>query len=120
MSTEEQAMNIEQRIALKFLVRLGKTPSQARKLLQQVYGDKTMSRTRVFEWHKRFKEGREDVEDNSRSGRPTTSRTELNVERVRQVVCNDRRVTIRTIASQLDMKKDSVWKIVTEDLGMRK
>ena len=79
-----------------------------------------MSRTRVFEWHKRFKEGREDVEDDSMSGRPSSSRIEVNVERVKQIVRGDHRLNVRMIASQLDMKKDNVWKITTEDLGMRK
>ena len=65
-------MSIEQRINLKFLVRLGKTPTETFNLLQEVYGDATMSRTRIFEWHKRFREGREDVEDDPKSGRPTT------------------------------------------------
>ena len=29
------------------------------KMLRDVYGDSCMSRTRVFEWHKRFVEGTE-------------------------------------------------------------
>ena len=49
-------MSVEQQINLKFLVRLGKTPTEALKLLQEVYGDDTMSRTRLFEWFRRFKE----------------------------------------------------------------
>ena len=113
-------MTTEQRINLKFLVRLGKTPSDALGMLQEVYGDETMSRSRVFEWHKRFKEGREDVEDDSRSGRPSTSRTADNVERVKQMVRGDRRLTVRMIADELEINRDSVWKIITEDLGMRK
>jgi len=72
-------MSVEQQINLKFLVRLGKTPTEALKLHQEVYGDDTMSRTRLFERHRRFKEGREEVEDDYRSGRPSTSRTEENV-----------------------------------------
>jgi len=43
-------MSVEQRINLKFFVRLGKTPTEVLKLLQEVYGDDTMSRTRIFEW----------------------------------------------------------------------
>ncbi|ROT70225.1 hypothetical protein C7M84_011507, partial [Penaeus vannamei] len=115
-----QATSTEQRTNLHFLVRLGKTPSEALKLLQQVYGSETMSRSRVFEWCKRFKEGRKDVEDDPRSGRPSTTRTEVNVERVRQMVCSDRRLTVRLIANELGINHDSVWKILTEDLDMRK
>jgi len=47
-------MSVEQRI--KFLVRLGKTPTETLKLLQEVYGDDTMLRSRLFECHRRFKE----------------------------------------------------------------
>ena len=56
---------------------------------EQVYGDNTMSLTCVSEWHKRFKAECEEVEDDSRSGSPSTSRTEVNVEWVKQVVHGD-------------------------------
>ena len=79
-------MSVELRINPKFLVRLGKTPTEAPKLLQEVYGDDTMSRTCLSEWLRRFKEGREEVEDEYRSGRPSTSKTDHNVECVRQKV----------------------------------
>ena len=113
-------MSIEQRINLKFLVQLGKTPTETFNLLQEVYRDATMSRTRIFEWHKRFREGREDVEDDPKSGRPTTSRTNENVERVREKVRSDRCLTVRMIADELSMNSERVWRIITEDLGMRK
>ena len=113
-------MSVEQRINLKILVRLRKTPTEALKLLQEVYGNDTMSRTRLFEWHRRFKEGREEVEEDHRSGRPSTSKTDENVERVRQKVRSDRRLTVRMIADELGMKSERVWRIITEDLGMTK
>ena len=60
-------MSREQRDNLKFLAKLGKTPSEFFAMLQQqVYGEETMSRTHAFEWHKRFKEGWEEVEDDPR------------------------------------------------------
>ena len=55
---------IEQRVNLKFLVKLRKTyPMECIKLLKDVYGDNLLSRSRVFEWYKRFSEGQEEVED---------------------------------------------------------
>ena len=113
-------MSIERRINLKFLVRLGKTPTETFNSLQEVYEEATMSRTRIFEWHKRFREGREDVEDDPRSGRPTTSRTNEIVERVREKVRSDRRLTVRMIADELNMNSERVWRIITQDLGIRK
>ena len=113
-------MSREQRAILKFLAKLGKTPSKSFAMLQQVYGEETMSRARAFEWHKRFKEGREEVEDDPRSERPSTSRTVDNVDRVKQMVCADRRLTVRMIAEELSINKDAVWSIITEKLEMRK
>jgi len=50
---------IEQHINLKFLMKLGKSATESTYLLTAVYGDDVMSQSRVFEWHKRFREGRE-------------------------------------------------------------
>jgi len=105
---------------LKFLVRLGKTPTEATRLLHDVYGDDTISRARAFECHKRFKEGRGDADDNPRSSRPATSRTEEDVELVHQKVHGGRRLTVRMIANEFGMNCERVWTIITEDLGMRK
>ena len=62
---------MEQRIHLKFLVKLGKNPTECFKLLKEVYDKDVMSRTRVFEWYKRFKSGREEVENDPKSLQPT-------------------------------------------------
>ena len=79
-----------------------------------------MSRTRAFQKHKRFKEGRQEVEDDPRSGRPSTSRTADNIEHVKQMVHADRRLTVRMIAEELSINKDTVWSIITENLERRK
>ena len=38
-------------------------------MLQTAFGPSCMNRASVFEWYKRFKEGRESVRDNERCGR---------------------------------------------------
>ena len=68
-----------------------------------------MSRTRLFESHRKFKEGREEVENDHRSGRPSTSRTDENVERVRQKERSDCRLTVRMMADELGMNSEMVW-----------
>ena len=115
-----QRISVEQHINLKFLVPLGNTPTETLKLLKKVYGDDVMSRTHLLKWHTRFKEEREKVEDDHQSGRPSTSRTDKNVERVRQKVRSDCHFTVRMIAHELGMNSERVWRIITEDLGMRK
>ena len=40
----------EQRVCIKFCVRLGKTGSETFEMLKQAFGDSCMSRSRTFEW----------------------------------------------------------------------
>ena len=67
-------------------------------MLVQVYGDSAMKETAVYKWMKRFSEGRESVTDEERSGRPATSRTEEIVAKVRQIVRENRRLSVSSIA----------------------
>ena len=89
-------------------------------MLVQVYGDSAMKKTAVYKWVKRFSEGRESVTDEERSGRPATSRTEENIKKIRQIVRENRRLTVRNIAEQVNIDRETVRKILTEDLDMRK
>ena len=98
-------MTIEQKINIKFCVKLGKTATETLKMLRDVYRDSSMSRTRVFEWNKRFVEGRKDVEDDPKSGRSCTSTIDTNIEKVRQLVHSDCRLTIRIITNEAEMAK---------------
>ena len=79
-----------------------------------------MSCTRVFEWHKWFKEGHQVVKNASSSERPLTRSTVFNVKELRQVGWGNCQFSwlSELIASYLAIKKDSIWKIITEDLGM--
>jgi hypothetical protein len=80
---------IEQRINTKFLAKLNKTATEMYQLLRDVYGEDTLSRARIFEWHRRVLGGREDVEDEERPGRPVTMKTDENVDKERTMVRND-------------------------------
>ncbi|UYV69395.1 hypothetical protein LAZ67_6003445 [Cordylochernes scorpioides] len=51
-------------------------------MLQKAFKDDCISRSQSGKWHKAFKEGREEVADEPRSGRPTTARTDEDVDRV--------------------------------------
>lgn len=111
---------LEQRISIKFCVKLNKSASETHHLLKEAYGDEVMSRARVFDWHKRFKEGREDVRDDARSGRPVTHRTDENIQKVKDLVCSNRQLTVRMMAEELKLDKETVRLILKENLNMRK
>ena len=59
-------------------------------MTQQAFGDDAMSTAQIEVWHKRFRDGQECVESDPCSGRPATSRTPENVERVRAAINKDR------------------------------
>jgi len=89
-------------------------------MLVKVYGDNVMKKTAVYKWVKRFSEGRKSVTEDERSGRPATSRTEENIAKVRQIVRENRRLAVRSIVEQANIDRETVRKILTEDLDMRK
>jgi len=86
----------------------------------QVYGDSAMKKTAVYMWVKRFSEGWESATDEERSGRPATSRTEENTVKVHQILRENRRLTVSSIAEQVNIDRETARKILTEDLDMRK
>ena len=89
-------------------------------MLVQVYRDNAMKKTAVCKWVKRFSEGREIVTDEEESGRTATSRTEENITKSRQIVLENRRLTVRSIAEQANIDRETVRKILAEDLNVRK
>jgi len=48
----------EQRVCIKFSVRLGKTGSETFEILKQAFGESCMSHSQTFEWFGHFKNGR--------------------------------------------------------------
>ena len=75
-------VKVEQRVNIKFCLKLGKTTTETLQLLRDAYGDEALSRARVFGWHRRFALGRVSVVDDTRSGRPSSSRNEDNMVRI--------------------------------------
>ncbi|XP_039314693.1 protein GVQW3-like [Solenopsis invicta] len=111
---------VEQRYAIKFCVKLGKSATETLPLIQQAFGSDCLSKSQVFRWHKSFKEGQEEVTDEPRIGRPSTSRIDENVTRVRDCLNFDRRLSLQLIAETLNITKTTVFRIVTDDLNMKK
>jgi len=89
-------------------------------LLRTAYGDVVLSSAQILRWHKAFKDRRESAEDEKRAGRPSTSRTENNVARVKAVLDKDRRFSVRLMAEEVGLPNTDVHRIITEDLHMRK
>jgi len=79
-------MDHEQCINVKFCFKLQKSAKGTHKMLKLVYGDAAVTMKTVYKWFKRFHNGCESVEDEERSGCPSTSKTEENVDRVSKMI----------------------------------
>jgi len=99
---------------------MGKTATETYQLLEQAYGEDAMGRTQVFDWFRRFKEGRPSVESDPRSGRPSTSRNREMIAKVRTIVRNNGRLTVREIADDCGISVGSCIAILTDDLHMKR
>uniref|UniRef100_A0A4W6G735 Mos1 transposase HTH domain-containing protein n=1 Tax=Lates calcarifer TaxID=8187 RepID=A0A4W6G735_LATCA len=64
----------ERRINLNFLMKLNKTAAESFCTLTEVYGEHCVSHAHEILCVTRFCEGREDLQDDERSGRPCTVR----------------------------------------------
>ena len=53
----------KQRVCIKFCASLGKSATETLEMFQQGFGDQSLSRAQVFQWHARFKTGRISVDD---------------------------------------------------------
>ena len=111
---------VEQRVCLKFCVANEISCSDALKMLQKAFGESALSRTRAYEWYKDFKSGRTVVEDLPRSGRPSTSNTDENVKKVKEIVLENRHTSLREISSELGISYGTAQHIVVDVLGMRR
>ena len=84
----------EQRACIKFCFKLGKTATECYEMLKIAFGEQAMGRFQTFQWFSWFKAGRTSIDDDERSGRPVSSSTPEMIERVRQIIREDRRRTI--------------------------
>ncbi|UYV73311.1 hypothetical protein LAZ67_10002669 [Cordylochernes scorpioides] len=67
-----------------------------------------------------FSEGREDVNDKERAGRPSTSTTDEKINEVEKMILANRRITVREVAEDLNISIGSCHSIFINDLGMRR
>jgi transposase len=109
----------EIRSVIKFCQQLGKSPSETFNMLNETPYKGTVSQTTVYEWHKRFKDGRTSLECDTGRGRKRKLRTNLTSSIV-DVLEKDRRVTVRGLAEMFGVGYGTVHRILTEELKMSK
>ena len=110
----------EWRSFIKFSVKLDRSPTDIIGDLKKVMGDNTPHNATIYRWIERFRAGNQGCENEARSGRPKSSRTEENVAVVQQLITSDPQLSIEMIAEHTGLSYGNVRRILTEDLKMRR
>lgn len=111
---------IEQRICIKFCLRNQFSAADSLKMVQKAFGDEAMSKKNVYKWYSDFQGGRERVEDEERPGRPSTSTDVAHVQKIEDLVLENRRLTIRDLADEVGISVGSVNTILKDVLHLKR
>lgn len=112
--------NIEFRAVIKFLTKQGKPPQTIFQEMLSVYGDSCPGKTMVYKWNSLFKQGRESLEDDPRSGRPIEATTSNIVEKVEKLILEDTRLKKKQLAEMVGVSPATILNILHDHLGMSK
>ena len=105
---------------IKIRSNLGIPPIEIFNELKLAYPDQAPSHDTVVQWARSFKEGKTDLEDAPRPGRPITAHTEVNIALVRAVIESDPHSTIDDIVAETSLSRGNIERIISESLKMRK
>ena len=105
---------------MKFCVKLEKSTTETFAMLNTTYGDVAMKRATCFRWHKHFKNGRLSVEDDERSGRPSTSTDDPHIDKINTLVRANQRLTVRELVEECWISVGSCHHILTKELKMHR
>ena len=108
------------RVIIKFSVIFGKDASCIHKDLVTVLRKNAPSIQTVRKWVKTVSEGRDDMEDEPRPGRPVTACGDANISTVLVSLSDDRRKTCEEISTETSMSRTSVFRVLTNKLNKKK
>ena len=112
---------LEEQYAIKLFFKLGiNAATETYGMLQTAFRPSCMNIALVFEWHKRFKKGRESVGDDERCERSKEARTSKFMVQIKKIMYKDRRVSIEIISAQFHVSVGTVHTIIRRELTMQK
>ncbi len=112
-------LKVRQRVCAWYSRLLGKTAADTARELRTVFGDKAIKNAAVRSLFRQFRDGRTEMNDLKRSGRPKV-RTDDKVQQVKDIVKEKPNSTIHQIALRCGVSYSSVQKMLRSDLKLRK
>jgi hypothetical protein len=92
----------EQRVAIKFCLKDGLSATKTLVFVQKAYWNEALKRSNFLNGI---------LDDDERGGRPKSTRTEVNIAAVADLVKNSRRIASRIIAESFKIPKTAVLRI---------
>ncbi|XP_076059482.1 protein GVQW3-like [Oratosquilla oratoria] len=83
-------------------------------------GDDHLALSTVQKWAAEFKRCRENLEDDPRLGRPVTATTQENIDRIRHMVMDGRRLNVNQIANTSGISRERVENILHKERDISK
>ena len=111
---------VEYRAVIRYLYLKGKTGQEIHCELTNVYGSSVPSYAKVEFWVGEFKRSRRSLEHETRSGRPSDATDDEMCNKVWDLVCSDRQITVEEIANALHISHGSVSTTLHDNLDMHK
>ncbi|GBM60978.1 hypothetical protein AVEN_127502-1 [Araneus ventricosus] len=110
----------EVRSVIQFLNTKNVNPAEIHRQLVEIYGENAMTDGMVRKWVGQFNDGRTNVRDEARSGRPSVVNDGL-VAKVNEKIRENSRFTIRMLFDEFpQISKTVLHEIVTNRLNYRK
>ena len=120
MASESADFKIEQRAYVKIRTLLQVSSTDIHKDLMEVYNDKTLPYSTIVDWTRRFREGRESIEDRSRAGRPISGGSDKFVFEVSELLEADPHISLVEIANAVGVSTGTAHTIMHDNLQFRK
>ncbi|KAL4104946.1 hypothetical protein QTP88_020222 [Uroleucon formosanum] len=116
----ENPASCEDRSVIRFLLAKNLKPIDIYRQLREMYGDYVMNESSVRKWCIQFKNGRTNVHDEEKSGRPSIGTDDL-VAKVDEKIRENRRFTITELSLCFPrISRTLLFEIVSQKLGYHK
>ena len=88
--------------------------------LRLAVGNECPSHATVFRWFKQFCRGRNSLQDEEHTGRPSSAVIPDNVSAIRKILMDDNRCTYQMIQKELNIRSTAITKIIHKELHVKK